>query len=53
MRRRTGIDGASDEVLLGGTISSLSSGVVARLLWAGGLGALLWIAAAWATGWLP
>lgn len=50
MRRRTGADGAADEALLG---SPLGSGVVARLLLAGGLAALLWIAAAWAMGWLP
>jgi len=50
MRRWNGIDGASDEARLGGAVSLLGSGVVARLFWAGGLAFLLWIAAAWAMG---
>lgn len=36
----------------GSVLSPLSSGVVARLFRAGTLAALLWIAAAWAMGWL-
>jgi len=53
MRRWPGIDGAADEARLGVAVSPLGSGVVARLLLAGGLAALLWVAAAWAMGWLP
>jgi len=53
MRRPIGVNGFADEARLEGTVSPLGSGVVARLLWAGGLAALLWIAAAWAMGWLP
>lgn len=53
MRRPIGNNGFADEVRLGATVSPLGSGVVARLLWAGGFAALLWGAAAWAMGWLP
>lgn len=53
MSRWIGIDGAADDARLAGAVSPLSSGVVARLLWASGLATLLWIAAAWAMRWLP
>lgn len=43
---------SSSETPIGPAVSPLSSGVVARLLWASGLASLLWIAAAWAMGWL-
>jgi hypothetical protein len=53
MRRPIGVHGFADEARPGVAVSPLSSGVVARLLWAGGLATLLWIAAAWAMGCLP
>jgi hypothetical protein len=34
-------------------VSPLDYSVAVRLAWAGGLAALLWIAVAWALGWLP
>jgi hypothetical protein len=34
-------------------ISPLALGLGVRLLWATGLAALLWLAAAWALEWLP
>ena len=34
-------------------VSPLGSGLVARLAWAVPLATLLWVAAAWAMGWLP
>lgn len=52
MLRRIEIKAAADEARLGNAASPLGSGVVARLLRAGGLAALLWVAATWAMGWL-
>ena len=37
----------------GRTFSPLGGGVIAQLAWAVPLATLLWVAAAWAMGWLP
>ena len=36
----------------GGSVSPLGGGVLAQFVWAVPLAALLWVAAAWAMGWL-
>jgi len=41
------------ETRVGRAFSPLVSGVVAQLIGAATLAALLWVAAAWAMGWLP
>lgn len=42
----------SDAVQIARSSSLIGGSAIVRLLWAGGLAALLWIAAAWAMGWL-
>ena len=53
MRRLIGINGGAEKSRFGRTISPLGSGVAAQFIWAVPLAALLWVAAAWAMGWLP
>jgi hypothetical protein len=53
MRRPTKSKETVDATLVRHAISPLGLGVIGRLLCAGGIAALLWIAAAWAMGWLP
>ena len=52
MRRPVGVNGAAEETRLGRAISPLGGGVAAQFAWALPLSALLWVAAAWAMGWL-
>ena len=53
MRRLIGINGNAERTLLRRTVSPLGGGVLAQFLWAVPLAVLLWVAAAWAMGWLP
>ena len=53
MRRLIGTGGAAEETRLGRAVSPLGGGVAAQFAWAVPLAALLWVAAAWAMGWLP
>ena len=53
MRRLIGINGNAERTPLRRTVSPLGGGVLAQFLWALPLAALLWVAAAWAMGWLP
>ena len=53
MRRSIGINGTPQETSLGRAVSPLGGGVVAQFVWAVPLATLLWVAAAWAMGWLP
>ena len=53
MRRPIRVGGAAEGVRFGRAVSPLGGGVVAQLAWAVPLAALLWVAAAWAMGWLP
>ena len=53
MRRLIGIGGAAEGIRFGRAFSPLGGGVAAQFVWAVPLAALLWIAAAWAMGWLP
>ena len=48
-----GINGNAEEAPFGRTVSPLGNGAVAQFLWAVPLATLLWVAAAWAMGWLP
>ena len=50
MHRPIRIIGSVEETRFGRAVSLLSSSVVARLIWAGILAALLWVATAWAMG---
>ena len=53
MRRLIGAKGAAEETRLGRAVSPLSGGVGAQFVWAVPVAVLLWVAAAWAMGWLP
>lgn len=53
MRKLTGINGNAEETPFGRAVSPLGGGVLAQFLWAVPLATLLWVAAAWAMGWLP
>ena len=52
MRRLTGIDRAAEGTRFGRAVSPLGGGVAAQFVWAVPIAALLWVAAAWAMGWL-
>ena len=53
MRRLIGIDGNAEGTPFWRTVSPLGGGVLTQFLWAVPLTTLLWVAAAWAMGWLP
>ena len=53
MRSLIGRIGAAEGSRLGRAASPLGGGVAAQFVWAIPLAALLWVAAAWAMGWLP
>ncbi len=53
MRRPIRVNGSAGETRFGRAVSPLDSGVAVQLVWAGTLATLLWVAAAWAMGWLP
>ena len=53
MRRLIRIDGNAEETPFRRTVSPLGGGMLAQFLWALPLAVLLWVAAAWAMGWLP
>ena len=52
VRRLIRIKGIAVGALVGRAVSPLGGGVVAQFVWAVPLAALLWVAAAWAMGWL-
>ena len=52
MRRPIGTDSAAEETRFRRAVSPLGGGVAAQFIWAVPLAALLWVAAAWAMGWL-
>ena len=52
MRRLIGISRAAEETRFGRAVSPLGGGVAAQFVWAVPVAALLWVAAAWAMGWL-
>ena len=43
---------SAEDTRFGRTVSPLGGGVVAQFVWAVPLATLLWVAAAWAMGWL-
>ena len=51
-RAPVGIDGAAEEARFRCAVSPLGGGVAAQFVWAVPVVALLWVAAAWAMGWL-
>ncbi|MDE0660875.1 MAG: hypothetical protein OXI79_14650 [Gammaproteobacteria bacterium] len=53
MRRLIRIDGNAEGTPFRRTVSPLGGGMLAQFLWALPLAVLLWVAAAWAMGWLP
>lgn len=53
VRGPIGINGSAGETRFGRAVSPLGSGVAVQLVLAGTLATLLWVAAAWAMGWLP
>ena len=46
-------NGAAQRTRFARAVSPLGGGVVAQFAWAIPLATLLWVAAAWAMGWLP
>ena len=52
MRRLIGTKGAVKETRFRCIVSPLGGGLAAQLVWAVPVAALLWVAAAWAMGWL-
>ena len=46
-------NGAARGTRFARTVSPLGGGVVAQFAWAVPVAILLWVAAAWAMGWLP
>lgn len=50
--KRNGLSWFGDGALLGNALSPIGGGMGGRLVGAGVLVTLLWIAAAWAMGWL-
>ena len=52
MRRLMGVNGAAEKGRLRRAVSPLGGGVAAQFIWAVPVAALLWVAAAWAMGWL-
>ena len=53
MRGLIGTSASADGTPLGRAVSPLGGGVLAQFLWAVPLAIFLWVAAAWAMGWLP
>ena len=53
MGKLTRIDGNAERTPFGRAVSPLGGGVFAQFLWAIPVATLLWVAAAWAMGWMP
>ena len=51
-RETLDVSAAAEDTRFGHAVSPLGGGVVAQFVWAVPLAILLWVAAAWAMGWL-